>query len=177
MVWNIPERGSPEMSTLDLVTDLLSQGKNSRLFKRLVYEDQIATDVSSYVLPGEIGGQLYIVATAQPGGDLKKVEAVIREELDKLLKNGPTESELDRIKTQYRARFVRGIERIGGFGGKSDILARNQIYAGSPDFYKTLLKRARRGDAREYAQGRSRVAVRRCVHSRSSPLPQVSAQA
>ena len=142
MVWNIPERGSPEMSTLDLVTDLLGQGKNSRLFKRLVYEDQIATNVSSYVFPREISGQLYIMATAHPGGDLNKVEAAIREELDKLLKDGPTKAELDRIKTQYRARFIRGIERIGGFGGKSDILAQNEIYAGSPDFYKTLLARA-----------------------------------
>ena len=142
MVWNIPERGSEEMSTLDLVTDVLGLGKNSRLFKRLVYEDQIATNVSSYVFPNEIGGQLYIRATAQPGGDLEKVEAAIREELDKLLKNGPTEAELDRIKTQYRARFIRGIERIGGFGGKSDILAQNEVYAGSPDFYKTLLERA-----------------------------------
>ncbi len=142
MVWNIPERGSTQMSTLDLVTDLLGQGKNSRLFKRLVYEDQIATRVSSYVFPREISGQLYIVATAQPGGDVRKIEAAIREELDKLLKDGPTEAELDRIKTQYRARLIRGIERIGGFGGKSDILAQNEIYAGSPDFYKTLLKRA-----------------------------------
>jgi len=138
--WNVPEWGSKELAYLDLVSDVLAQGKTSRLYKRLVYEDQIATDVSAYYSPGEIGSQFQITATAKPGDDLKKVEKAIEEELVKFLKDGATEKELQRIKTQHIAGFIRGIERIGGFGGKSDILAQSQVYGGNPDYYKTYLK-------------------------------------
>ena len=138
--WNVSEWGSKELAFLDLVSDVLAQGKTSRLYKRLVYENQIATDVSAYYSPGEIGSQFQITATAKPGDDLTKVEKAIDEELTKFLKDGPTEKELQRVKTQHIAGFVRGIERIGGFGGKSDILAQSQVYGGSPDYYKTYLK-------------------------------------
>jgi zinc protease len=138
--WNIPEWGSKELAFLDLVSDVLAQGKTSRLYKRLVYDDQIATDVSAYYSPGEIGSQFQITATAKPGDDLKKVERAIDEELAKFLKDGPSEKELQRVKTQHIAGFIRGIERIGGFGGKSDILAQSQVYGGSPDYYKTYLR-------------------------------------
>ena len=140
-VWNIPEMGSEELQTLDLVTDVLGYGKNSRFYRRLVYQDQIATNVSAYVYPGEIGSQLRIIATAHPESDLADVEKAVDEELARFIGEGPTEAELARIKTQCRARFIRGIERIGGFGGKSDILAQNEVYTGTPDFYKTTLKR------------------------------------
>ena len=126
---------------MDLVSDVLSQGKTSRLYKRLVYDDQIATDVSAYLRLREIGGQFIIQTTAKPDGDLAAVEKAIDEELARFLVEGPKEKELERIKTQYRAQFIRGIERIGGFGGKSDILAMNEVYAGRPDFYKTRLAR------------------------------------
>ncbi len=139
-VWNIPEWGSAEGSYLDLVSDVLASGKNSRFYKRLVYQDQIATDVSAYVGLYEIAGLFQIEATAKPGSDLKAVEKALDEELQRFLAEGPTEKELKRIKTQYKARFIRGIERIGGFGGKSDILARNAVYGGRPDYYKTTLK-------------------------------------
>jgi zinc protease len=140
-VWNIPEIGTSELQTLDLATDVLGYGKNSRLYRRLVYKDQIATSVSAYVGPGEIGSQLSLVATAHPSADLAAVEKALDEELARFLAEGPTKDELARIKTQYRARFIRGIERIGGFGGKSDILASNEVYTGQPDFFKTTLKR------------------------------------
>jgi len=138
-VWNVPEWGSEQGAYLDLVTDVLGSGKNSRLYKRLVYEDQIATSASAYVSLSEIAGQVTIVATTQPGGDPAKVEAALDEELARFIKAGPTESEMERIKTQHRARFLRGIERIGGFGGKSDILARSEVFGGSPDAYKKSL--------------------------------------
>jgi zinc protease len=139
-VWNVPEWGSKEGTDLDLLTDILSSGKTSRLFKRLVYEEQIATSVSSYVDLKEIAGQFYIDVTAKPGQDLKKIEQIIDEELNKIISEGPTEKELERVKTQYFSRFIRGSERIGGFGGKSDILASNMTYGGSPDYYKTTLQ-------------------------------------
>ena len=141
MVWNIPEWGSPDATYLDLVTDVLAAGKTSRLYKRLVYDDQIATSVASYVRLREIGGQLEIQATAKPGQDLAEVEAAIREELGRFLEGGPTEAEVKRVTTQHLARFANGIQRIGGFGGKSDRLAMSEVYGGSPDFYMVGLQR------------------------------------
>ena len=140
-VWNIPQNGSPDADYLDLLGGVLSQGKNSRLYKRLVYDDQIATDANAFASAQEIGGQFRIQATAVPGGDLTKVERAIDEELARLLEGGPTALELERVRNQRLAGFLRGIERVGGFGGKSDLLASNQIYLGSPDSYKTSLKR------------------------------------
>jgi zinc protease len=137
-VWNIPEWGSQTAQNLDLVSDLLASGKNSRLYKRLVYEDQIATSVSAYVYLREIGGQFMIVGTARAGVDLAEVERAIDEELAAFIEKGPDKKELERVKTEYMARFIRGIERIGGFGGTSDVLAMSQTYGGSPDTYKAM---------------------------------------
>ena len=138
-VWNIPQWGTEELTYLDLVSDILGSGKTSRMYKRLVYDEQICTSVQVYASPGEIGSQFMIVATAKPGVDLKKVEESLDDELNKFLKEGPTEKELERVKTEFEASFIRGIERIGGFGGKSDILAQNQVFGGSPDYYKKVL--------------------------------------
>ena len=140
-VWNIPELGSEDMDYLDLVSDVLAVGKTSRFYKRLVYDDQIATDVQAYIDAREIASLFQIEATAKPGDDLNKIEKAIAEELDKFIQNGPTEKEMQRVKSSYIARFIRGIERIGGFGGKSDILASNQVIGGNPDYYKTTLQR------------------------------------
>ena len=142
-IWNIPPWGSVEGEALSMVADILGSGKNSRLFKRLVYDDQIATQVSAFADLREIAGQFVIQATARPGQDLAQVEKAIDEELSRFLKNGADEKELQRIKTQRESQFIRGIERIGGFGGKSDILATNQVYGGTPDFYLTSIRRQR----------------------------------
>jgi len=139
--WNIPEYGSADADYLDLVTDVLAAGKTSRLYKRLVYDEQIATDVNAYVDLREIGGQLVVRATAKPGGDLTRVERAIDEELARFIQTGPTASELRRVKTQSRANFIRGVERIGGFGGKSDVLARNEVFTGSADHYLVTQRR------------------------------------
>src|SRR5213083_1483211 len=141
--WNIPEYGAADADYLDLVSDVLAAGKTSRLYKRLVYDEQIATDVVAYVDLREIAGQLVIRATAKPGGDLARVERAIDEELARFIGpgGGPTPSELRRVKTQSRANFIRGIERIGGFGGKSDVLAMNEVYAGNADHYQVTRQR------------------------------------
>ncbi|MFY9574378.1 MAG: pitrilysin family protein, partial [Blastocatellia bacterium] len=139
--WNVPQWGSSDSDYLNLAGQVLSSGKSSRLYKRLVYDDQIATDVQASPYVSEIGGMFFIQASARPGQPLAKVEKAIDEEMARFLAEGPTAAELQRVKTQHRARFIRGVERIGGFGGKSDVLAMNQVYGGTPDYYKTTLKR------------------------------------
>jgi zinc protease len=138
-VWNIPQSGSDAETYLDLASDVLASGKVSRLYKRLVYDDQIATAVSAGIDSREIASQFVVTATAKPGADLTQVEKAVNEELARFIKTGPTEKELERVKTQYEAGFVRGIERIGGFGGKSDIIAKNQVFHGDPEYFKKTL--------------------------------------
>jgi zinc protease len=143
-VWNTPGYGTPDDVLLDLAARILATaGKTSRLYKRLVYDDQVATQVSAVQDPAEIGGQFTIDASARPGGDLAVVEKTIDEELARFLEKGPTADELEAARTQYLAGFTRGVERIGGFGGKSDVLAQSQVWGGSPDAYKTRLRRIR----------------------------------
>ncbi|MGC1485030.1 MAG: pitrilysin family protein [Candidatus Acidiferrum sp.] len=148
-VWNIPQYGSADADYLDMVSDVLSQGKTSRFYKRLVYDDQIATDARALVDLNEIAGQFYAQATARPDQDLARVEKELDEELARFLKDGPTAEELARVKAQHEASFIRGIERIGGFGGKSDKLAQSQVFVGSPDAYKVSLKRVQDATAED----------------------------
>ena len=138
-VWNIPGYRHRDFTLLDMSADLLATGKNSRLYKRLVYTDRTATAVSAFVGPFEIASQLMLVVTVKPGADPAAVEKALEEELQAYMTKGPTPAELDRIRTTNFANFARGIERIDGFGGKSAILAESQVYGGSPDFYKTRL--------------------------------------
>jgi zinc protease len=148
-VWNTPQYGDPDSVYLDLVSDVLSQGKSSRFYKRLVYDDQIATSANAYVDPREIAGQFGVEATAKPEQGLTQVEKELDEELARFLKDGPTAEELQRVKAQYESHFIHGIERIGGFGGKSDRLAQSEVFMGSPDGYKTVLKLAREATAED----------------------------
>ncbi len=148
-IWNIPEYGNADADYLDLVSDVLSTGKTSRFYKRLVYDDQIATNANAFVALSEIGGQFRVQATARPGQDLAQVEKELDEELARFLREGPTAEELQRVKTEYAANFIRGIERIGGFGGKSDRLAQSQVFRGKPDAYKESLKRVRDATAED----------------------------
>ena len=147
MVWNVPEYKAKDAVYLDLLSDVLGSGKTSRFYKRLVYQDQIATSASASVWLKEIGGQFIVQADARPGVDLAKVEQALREELAAILADGPSSQEMERVRTQSEAGFVRGLERIGGFGGKSDILASNEVYAGDADFFKTRLQWVRESTA------------------------------
>ncbi|MGI9200991.1 MAG: M16 family metallopeptidase, partial [Woeseiaceae bacterium] len=139
--WVGPHWSSADADLLTLAADILSSGKTSRLYQRLVYKDQIATDVDATPIFFEIAGFLGVEARAYPGGDLAAVEAAVDEELARFLKDGPTEEEVKRVVTQHRATLMRGLEKIGGFGGKAQLLARNATYTGDPAFYKTSLRR------------------------------------
>ncbi|MFA5941858.1 MAG: pitrilysin family protein [Sinimarinibacterium sp.] len=141
--WNIPGFCETDANLLSLASDVLGSGKNSRLYERLVYRDQTATDVSVGLGPFEIGSQFQIDVMVKPGGDAAAVERAIDEELARFLKDGPTKPELDRARTKVFAAAVRGLERIDGFGGKSAQLAQYQVYCGTPDRYTEELREIR----------------------------------
>jgi zinc protease len=136
LVWNTPPWGTQDDTLLNLAAQVLASGKSSRLFKRLVYDEQLATDVMAYQGTAELGSNFAVVATVRPGGDPAAVEKAIKEELARFLAKGPTADELGRARTARLAAFIRGVERIGGFGGKSDVLAQGQVYGGDPASYK-----------------------------------------
>jgi zinc protease len=142
-VWNVPQAGSPDEALLALASQVLGAGKVSRLYKRLVYKDQTATSVNTFDNSNEIAGTFSMVLTAKPDVELSKLEKAADEELENFLKNGPTDVELQIAKTQIFGNYARIVERIGGFGGKSDLLARCQTFENDPDCYKTYLKQVR----------------------------------
>jgi zinc protease len=136
MAWPGPRWGTRDATRLELAAAVLAGDKNSRLYERLVYRDQIASDVELGTLPLEIAGITYVQVSAQPGVSLDRLEAVVNEELERFRQSGPTARELERVKTQRRAGFLRGLEKVGGFTGKSGVLAESVVYGGSPDAWK-----------------------------------------
>ncbi|HWF03652.1 MAG TPA: insulinase family protein, partial [Candidatus Angelobacter sp.] len=147
-IWNVPQFGSPEEVQLDLAAQILGRGKTSRFYKRLIYKDQTATSAFASDDTNEIGGQFGFTITAKSDPDpvkaqenFKNSEKAADQELQNFLKNGPTEAELKLAKTQIFGTYARIVERIGGFGGKSDLLARCQTFTGNPDCYKIYLQR------------------------------------
>lgn len=138
--WNTPQFGDKEDVYFDLISSILSTGKNSRLYKKMVYEDQIASSVVSFQYSQEIASAFIAYADVKPGGDVEEVTSVLLAEINALIENGPTEAELRRAKASYFSSFIKGLERIGGFGGVSDILASNETYFGDAGYYKTVLK-------------------------------------
>ena len=146
--FHIPGWGNEDSQRLDLFGQVLAGSKSARLDKRLVYEKGLATGVAAGVDTDEITGTFNIIVTLKPGADAaeaeREMEAVFKELLDK----GPTAAELARVKTAGLAEFSRRIERLGGFGGRNDVLAESMTYGGSPDAYmKGLELAARSGPA------------------------------
>ncbi|HEY0490527.1 MAG TPA: pitrilysin family protein [Telluria sp.] len=139
-VWNVPGAHTASEPLLDLGAYVLGGGKTSRFYKRLVYKDQLATAASASNDSNEIAGQFDLTLTARPGVDLKKLELAADDTMRGLLKSGPTAAELELAKTAILARYTRIVERVGGFGGKSDLLASCTTYTGNPHCYKDYLK-------------------------------------
>lgn len=156
MAWSGPRWGTRDAHLLELAAAILGGDRNSRLYKRLVLDEQIATDVTVAPLALEIAGISYVVASAQPGVPLAQIEAVIREEFARFFREGPTQRELDRVRTQGRASFVRALEKVGGSAGRAGVLAQGMVYGGDPEAWKQWLADvdgARRQDLREVAAG------------------------
>ena len=136
LVWNTPQAGQAPDLELQILARALGQGKNSRLYQRLVQEEQLATDVSADVISRLLAGQFYISVDIKPGIDSHRVEQIIREELNQVLAEGLKPEELHLARFGMVAEFVRESERVGGFGGKSDILAKGEVFFGNPGSYQ-----------------------------------------
>ena len=134
--WNVPPRDTEAAAHFDLASSILVGGKNSPLYKELVYEKQVATSVSSFYYDREIAGMFFVIVDVASGEDPLEVENSMDDVLEIFIKKGPNPKLLKAEKTKILAGFIRGIQRIGGFGGKSDLLATCQTYTGDPGCYR-----------------------------------------
>jgi zinc protease len=146
LVWLSPPLYQPGDAALDVAASVLAGGKNSRLYKRLVYDLQIAQNVSAYQASASLGSMFRIEVTARPSTDppaqaLARLKAVIDEELAKLREAPPTDREVQRVLNQTEASFYARMETAGGFGGKADQLNGYYFQAGNPDFFNEDLAR------------------------------------
>ena len=141
MAWLSPAMFDDGDAELDLLADLLANGKTSRLYRTLVYERRVALDVSAYQRSEELAGVFLVVATAAPGGSLTDIAAVIDAELQRLIEAGPSESEMVRARAQVEAHFMYRLQTVGGFGGKSDQLNAYNVLRGDPGFFPEDLSR------------------------------------
>ncbi|MEQ1730471.1 MAG: pitrilysin family protein, partial [Vicinamibacterales bacterium] len=120
LAWLTPQQQAPGDAAMDLVGYVLAGGKNSRLFKRLVYDLQIAQNVIAYQNSQALSSYFLIRATPQPGHTAEELRAVIDEEIEKLRNEPPTDREVQRALNQIESSFYNSLERVGGFSGKAD---------------------------------------------------------
>jgi zinc protease len=139
-VYHAPAWKDAEAEHLSLFADVLAGSKSSPLDRRLVYEKKLATDVGASVNAGELSGRFTVTATVRPDVNPADVEREMDVVINELLTKGVAAEDLQRMQNRNLADFLRGTERLGGFGGRSDILANSMTYGGSPDFYLTQLE-------------------------------------
>jgi zinc protease len=140
MAWRAPALWSPEEAPGELAAYVLSVGKTSRLYQKLVFEDRLCQDVGAFLDTGDLGSNFFIIATPKPGVDPEKVIAAITAELDKLAAAPPSAGELERVKATWEAGFLAGLEDIMSRGIR---LAAYDVQAGDPDYLGKDLERHR----------------------------------
>jgi zinc protease len=133
--WHSPAMFAADDAELDVAADALAHGKTSRLYKTLVYERRIATDVSAYQQSREMGGVFQIACTAAAGVTLPELEVAVRAAVEHLAAEGVTDTELERALAQTEAHFIYRLQTVGGFGGKSDQLNAYNTFVGNPGYF------------------------------------------
>jgi zinc protease len=147
LAWHSPALFAPGDAELDLVAEVLASGKTSRLYKTLVFEQRLATEIAASQNSREIGSFFQIVATAAPGRDLDELERAISGEIAAFVEGGPTEIEMERCRAQAEAQFVYRLQTVGGFGGKGDQLNAYNVFLGDPAYFDRDLSRYREASA------------------------------
>jgi zinc protease len=126
---------------------VLASGKTSRLYRTLVFEQRLASEVAASQNSREIGSFFQVVATAAPGRTLTELERAITQEIDQFIAQGPTPIEMERCRAQAEAQFVYRLQTVGGFGGKGDQLNAYNVFLGDPGYFDRDLARYRGASA------------------------------
>ena len=144
MSWHTVPRFDKDDAALTVLGLVLSAGRGSRLQSNLVYGKQISQDVSAFNGAQEIAGRFQITSTARPGKTLEEIEKELNAEIERIKKEPPTADEINRALNQVESSFIFGLQSVGGFGGKSDLLNNYATFVGKPDFFQEDLERYRR---------------------------------
>ena len=144
MAWHTPALFADDDAEMDLLGDLLGDGKTGRLYRTLVYDGRLALDVSALQSSRELGSFFLVAGTASPGHPLTDLAATIDAELQQLISPGPSAGEMERAQAQIEARFMYRLQTVGGFGGKSDQLNAYNVLRGAPGFFAADLARYQR---------------------------------
>ena len=147
IAWHTPAMFEPNDAELDLVGDLVANGKTARLYKSLVFEDRIALDVSAAQQSRELASVFVLAATAAPGASLADVVGRIDTALVRLAADGPTDVEMERSRAQIESHFLYRLQTVGGFGGKSDQLNAYNVLRGDPGYFAADLRRYQAAEA------------------------------
>ncbi|MSP78696.1 MAG: insulinase family protein [Dehalococcoidia bacterium] len=139
LAWPTPPRFHPDDPALTMLATVLTNGKSSRLYRKMVYEKQMAQEVFGFNSGGEIAGQYTLAATAAPGHTLEEVEAELEAELESLRRDPPTDREMARAKNAIEVSHIEQLEKIGGFGGRADQLNFYNVMTGDPGAVNTDL--------------------------------------
>ena len=147
LAWRTPRLFADGDAGMDILAEVLTGGKTSRLYRTLVHERRIATDVSAAQGSRELAGWFCITATAAPGYEVDELERAIGDELAALAATGPDPGEIERCLTQVEAQFVYSLQTVGGFSGRSDQLNAYNVYTGDPGFMEQDRARYREATA------------------------------
>ena len=163
MIWRTGPRFSRDEAAINALTAILTQGKSARLYKRLVYDEQVAAFTQSWNDSNLLAGDLWVRVRAKPDVDLDRIEAAVDEEVARLAQTPPSQQELDRVLNGLLTGFVGALETVEG---KADRLNDYLYYAGDPGFAEEDLARYRaltpadiQRVAQQYLHGRPRVII------------------
>ena len=144
LAWLTPPAFAPDDAELKVAAEILAGGKASRLYKKLVYEQQIAqsvgADQDSYAQTAIFDVQ----ALARPGHTPAELEQAIDAELTQLARDGPTQDEVDRARNVMERQLFEGLEKVGGNGGRANRLNYYNHYTGDPGYVTQDVERLRR---------------------------------
>jgi zinc protease len=144
IAWLTPPAFAPDDAELKIAAEILAGGKSSRLYKKLVYDLQLAQSVSAdqddYAQTSIFG----VEALARPGHTNPELEGAIDAELSLLAKDGPTQAEVDRARNGIERRMFEGLEKVGGNGGRANRLNYYNQYTGDPGYLPKDIERYRR---------------------------------
>jgi len=141
MVWHTVPALTEDEAPLDVLAAVLGQGRNSRLYKSLVYDKQIAQSVNASSNTRELAGTFQITAIPRRGVTVDSLEAEFNREIAEVLRKPPAQSDLQRAYNASEARFIYSLQTVGGFGGKGDQLNQYAIFTGNPGFFERDLSR------------------------------------
>jgi zinc protease len=143
LAWKGVRQFTDEEAPGDVLADVLGSGKTSRLYKALVFERQLASGVSASDVTLGLGGWFQITVTAARGHTLQEILPVVEQIVGELQDQGPTKEEVDRAVRNIVAGKLRTVERIGGFGGKADLLNLYETFLGDPGYLPRDIARYR----------------------------------